>query len=72
MVHKNTIFDGEKIISNEITAQLTNFKTKNKFYMSSYLIFSITYLHAFNGLNIARRINTKVNPVTMWYQGLWR
>jgi hypothetical protein len=71
-VHENTIFDWAKIISNEITAQLTNFKTEKKFYMSSYLVFSITYCHTFKGLNIARRVKVKVDPVTMWYQDLWR
>jgi hypothetical protein len=40
--------------------------------MSSYLIFSITYCHTFEGLNIARRTKIKVDPVTMWYQYLWK
>jgi hypothetical protein len=40
--------------------------------MSSYLIFSITYCHTFEGLNIAGRIKIKVDPVTMWYQDLWK
>jgi hypothetical protein len=71
-VHENAIFDWAKIISNEITAQLTNFKTEKKFYMSSYLLFSITYCHTFEGLNIARRVRVKVDHVTMWYQALWR
>jgi hypothetical protein len=72
VVHENAIFDWAKIISNEITAQLTNFKTEKKFYMSSYLIFSITYCHTFEGLNIARKVKIKMDLVTMWYQALWR
>jgi hypothetical protein len=40
--------------------------------MSSYLIFSITYYHTFEGLNIARRVKIKVDPMTMCYQDLWR
>jgi hypothetical protein len=71
-VHENTIFEWAKIISNEINVQLTSLKTNEKFYMSSYLIFSITYSHAFKGLNISIRVKTKVNHVTMWYQALWR
>jgi hypothetical protein len=71
-IHKNTIFDWEKIISNEITAQLTNFKTEKKFYMSSYLLFAITYCHTFEGLNVSKRVKVKVETVTMWYQALWR
>jgi hypothetical protein len=40
--------------------------------MSSYFIFVITYCHTFEGLNITRRVKIKVDPVTMWYQALWR
>jgi hypothetical protein len=72
VVHENAIFDLVKIISNEITAQLTNFKADKRFYMSSYLIFSITHCHTFEGLNNARRIKIKVDPRTVWYQDLWR
>jgi hypothetical protein len=72
MLHENAIFDSMKIISNKITAQLTNFKIDKKLYMSSYLIFSITYCHTFEGLNIVQRVKIKVDPVTMWYQDIWR
>jgi hypothetical protein len=41
VVHENVIFGWAKIISNEITSQLTNFKSDKRFYMSSYLIFSL-------------------------------
>jgi hypothetical protein len=71
-VHENAIFDWEKIISNEVSAQLVNFKSEKKFYMASYLIFSITYCHIFKILSIGKRVNCKVDPVTMWYQALWR
>jgi hypothetical protein len=40
--------------------------------MSSYLIFSITYCHTFEGLNIARRVKIELDHVTIWYQALWR
>jgi len=66
-VHENFVFDGEKIISNEVSAQLMNFKSEKKFYMASYLISSITYCHIFKGLSIGKRINSKVDHVTMWY-----
>jgi hypothetical protein len=72
IVHENAIFDWEKIISNEVSAQLVNFKSEKKFYMASYLIFSITYCHIFKSLSIGKRVNCKVDPVTMWYQALWR
>jgi hypothetical protein len=71
-VHENAIFDWEKIISNEVSAQLVNFKSEKKFYMGSYLIFAITYCHIFKILSIGKRVNCKVDPVTMSYQALWR
>ena len=40
--------------------------------MSSYLIFSITYCHTFEGLNIAQRIKIKFDHVTMWHHDLWK
>jgi hypothetical protein len=71
-IHEEAIFDWGKIISSEISTQLSNFKSEKKFYMASYLIFSITYCHVFKGLSIDKRVNCKIDPVTMWYQGLWR
>jgi hypothetical protein len=49
-----------------------NFKSEKKFYMASYLIFVITYCHIFKGLSIGKRVNSKVDPVTMWYEALRR
>jgi hypothetical protein len=71
-IHEEAIFDWGKIISSEISTQLSNFKSEKKFYMASYLIFSITYYHVFKGLSIGKRVNCKIDPITMWYQGLWR
>ena len=61
-----------KIISIEISSQLSNFKKEKKFYMASYLIFSITYFHVFKGLTIGKRVACKIDLVTMWYQTKWR
>jgi hypothetical protein len=71
-VHEDVVFYWEKIISNEIFAQLMNFKSEKKFYMASYLVFSITHCHVFKGLNVGKRVNPKIDPVTMCYQALWR
>ena len=49
-----------------------NFKVEKMFYMASYLIVSITYCHTFKGLSIGKRVNSKFDLVTMWYQALWR
>jgi hypothetical protein len=40
--------------------------------MSSYLIFSLTYLHVFNGFSLAKNINYKFNLVQIWYPPLWK
>jgi hypothetical protein len=71
-IHEKEIFDWAKIISIEISSQLTNLKGNKRFYMSSHLIFSITYCHVFKGLSIGRRVDCKIDPVPMWYQDLWR
>jgi hypothetical protein len=53
-IQKKAIFDWSKIISSEISFQLSNFKRDKKFYMSTYLIFSIVYCHVFQGLHLAK------------------
>jgi hypothetical protein len=72
VVHEDVIFDWKKIISNEISAQLMNFRREKKFYMESYLVFAITHCHFFKGLSIGKRVNSKIDPVTMCYQALSR
>jgi hypothetical protein len=71
-VHEQAVFYWGKIISTEISSQLSNFKDTKKFYMSSYLIFSITFYHIFKGLNIGKRVNCYFDPIKMWYQAPWR
>jgi hypothetical protein len=58
-IHEKVIFDWSKIISSEISFQLSNFKKNKKFYMSAYLIFSITYCHVFKGFHLAKQVNCK-------------
>jgi hypothetical protein len=71
-IHKKAIFDWAKIISGELSFQLENFRKSKKFYMSSYLIFSITYCHVFKGLHLAKQVNCKIDPVHTWYPALWK
>jgi hypothetical protein len=63
-VQGKIIFDWSKIISSEISFQLSNFKKDKKFYMSAYLVFAIVYCHVFQGLNLARQVDPKVDPGT--------
>jgi hypothetical protein len=71
-IHEKIVFDWAKIISGELSFQLTNFKKSKKFYMSLYLIFAIMYCHVFKGLHLAKHVNCKVDPVQTWYPALWR
>ena len=48
------------------------FRSGKKIYMASYLVFVITHCHVFIGLSVGKRVNSKIDPVTMWYQDLWR
>jgi hypothetical protein len=49
-----------------------NFRSEKKLYMASYLIFVITHYHIFKGLSVGKRVNSKIDPMIMWYQALWR
>ena len=40
--------------------------------MASQLIFSIVHCCQFPNLTISKRVNCKKDPVTFWYQVLWR
>jgi hypothetical protein len=40
--------------------------------MASYLIFGIVYCCQFPQLTISKRVNCETDPVTFWYQELWR
>jgi len=71
-IHEDVVFYWAKIISNEFSAQLINFRSEKKIYRVSYLVFSIMHCHVFKGLSVGKRVKSKVDPVTMWYQALWR
>jgi hypothetical protein len=72
IVHEDVVFDWAKIILNDIFAQLMNFKREKFFYMASYLVFAITHCHVFKGMNVGKRLNPKIDHVTICYQALWR
>jgi hypothetical protein len=71
-IHENAIFDWSRIISSELSFHLGNFHKSKRFYMSSYLIFVVTYCHVFKGLPLAKKVNCKFDPVQMWYPALWK
>jgi len=56
-VQGKIIFDWSKFISTKISFQLSNFKKDKKFYMFSYLVFTIVYCHVFQGLTLARQVD---------------
>jgi hypothetical protein len=44
------VFDWAEIISNEISYHLSNFMKTKRFFMTSYLVFSLVYCNVFEGL----------------------
>jgi len=46
-IHENAMFYWARIVSNKLSFQLGNFRKNKKFYMSSYLSFTIAYYYIF-------------------------
>jgi hypothetical protein len=70
-VKEKAIFDWGKLISIEISSQLSWYKKDKKFFMASYLVFAITYCCQFPKLSICKRVKCELDPVTFLYQALW-
>jgi hypothetical protein len=71
-VNEQAIFYWGKLISHEICSQLSSFKREKKFYMSSYLVFAIAHCCQFPQLSLSKNVNWEFDPVTFWYQALWK
>jgi hypothetical protein len=71
-VKEQAIFYWGKLISHEICSQLSSFKKEKKFYMSSYLVFAIAHCCQFPKLSLSKKVNWEFDPVTFWYQALWK
>jgi hypothetical protein len=72
IVNEQAIFDWGRIISYEISSQLSSYKRGKKFYMSSYLVFAIAHSCRFLQLSLSKNVNYDFHPVTFWYQALWK
>jgi hypothetical protein len=71
-VKEQAIFDWGKLISIEISSQLLQYTRQKKFFMSSYLIFVVAHCCPFPRLSLCKKVNCEFDPVTFWYQTLWR
>jgi hypothetical protein len=71
-VKKKAIFEWGKLISIEISSQLSQYKKDKKFFMASYLVFVIAHCCQFPKLSICKKVNCEFDPVTFWYHALWR
>jgi hypothetical protein len=71
-VNEQDFFDWGRLISYEISSQFSNYKRKNKFYMSPYLVFAIAHSCQFSQLSLSKNVNCEFHPVTFWYQVLWK
>jgi hypothetical protein len=63
-VKEKTIFDRGKLISIEISSQLSQYKKNKKLFMDSYLVFLIAYCFQFPKLSIYKRVNCELEPIT--------
>jgi hypothetical protein len=71
-VKDKAIFNWRKLISIEISFQLSQYKRDKKLFMASYLVFAIAYCCQFPKWPICKRENCELDIVTLWYQSLWR
>jgi hypothetical protein len=71
-VNEQAIFYWGRLISHEISSQLSSYKSEKKFYMSSYLFFAIACSCQFPQLSVSKNVNWEFHPVTFWYQALWK
>jgi hypothetical protein len=71
-VKEQAIFYWGKLISIEISSQLSQYKKDKKLFMSSYLVFMIAHCCQFPKLSVSKKVNCEFDPVTFWYQVLWR
>jgi len=71
-VKEQAIFDWGKLISIEISSQLSQYKKYKKFFMASYLVFAIAYCCQFRKLSIYKRVNCEIDPIAFWNHALQR
>jgi hypothetical protein len=70
-LHEKASIDWGYLVSSESSFQLNNLKKTQKFYMTSYLIFSITCGHVFEDLPRVKHVDFKLEPVYAWYLVLY-
>jgi hypothetical protein len=71
-LHEKTTIDWGYFISSEISFQPNNLKKTHKFYMDSYLIFSIAYGHVFEDFPWEKHRDFKLELVYAWYLILYK
>jgi len=70
--HEDVMFDWAHIISSEVSFQLGNFQKTKNFFMTSYLVYAISYYHIFDYLSWERNVDFSKDPVQFWYPTLWK
>jgi hypothetical protein len=71
-VKEKAIFDWGKLISIEISSQLSQYKNEKKLFMSSYLVFTIGHCCQFLRLFMCKKVNCEFDLIIFWYKTLWR
>jgi hypothetical protein len=64
-VNEQAIFYWGRLISHEISSQLSSYKREKKLYMSSYLVFAIAHSCQFLQLSLSKNVNYEFHPVTI-------
>jgi hypothetical protein len=71
-IKDQAIFYWGKPISIEISSQFSKYKKYKKLFMASYFVFAIAHCFQFPKLSIYKKVNCEFDPMTFWYQALWR
>jgi hypothetical protein len=69
---KDAMFDWEKVISNELCFQLSNYFSTQIFFMVTYLVFTIVFCNFFDSLPVKESVNIDNEPVQFWYPMLYK
>jgi hypothetical protein len=59
-LHRDALLDWDELIYNEVAHQLENFIKTIRFFMSSYLVFSLVFCNCFERLEVRVEINFNI------------
>ena len=60
-------FDQEQVISNDISHQLASYQQTQKFFMTTYLVYTVIYNYILKELPVKKDIDISQEPIQFWY-----